>query len=67
VQLSVQDDGRGFGPRQQSSNRGFGIISMNERAERVGAQLTIFSEPGLGTRVVAMFPTRADGSGGVPR
>ena len=67
VQLSVQDDGRGFGPRQQSSNRGFGIISMNERAERVGAQLTIFSEPGLGTRVVAMLPTRADGSGGVPR
>ncbi len=56
VQLSVQDNGRGFDPRARNVDRGFGLISMHERAERIGAQLTVFSEPELGTRLVVAVP-----------
>jgi signal transduction histidine kinase len=56
VVLSVQDNGRGFDPRQRSIDSGFGLISLHERAERVGAQLTVYSEPGLGTRIVVVVP-----------
>ena len=50
VRLSVADDGRGI-PRDQSSS-GFGMTSMQERAERIGASLTIVTAPRCGTEVV---------------
>jgi signal transduction histidine kinase len=49
VRLSVADDGRGIA-RQPSS--GFGLTSMQERAERIGASLTIVTAPRNGTEVV---------------
>jgi signal transduction histidine kinase len=47
--LSVADDGRGI-PRAPST--GFGMTSMQERAERIGASLTIVTAPRRGTEVV---------------
>lgn len=47
--LSVIDDGRGIG-REPTS--GFGMTSMQERAERIGASLTIVTAPRNGTEVV---------------
>ncbi|MGE0863451.1 MAG: sensor histidine kinase [Vicinamibacterales bacterium] len=56
LRLSVADDGRGIasGP----SPTGFGMTSMQERAERIGASLTIVTAPRNGTEVVlAWDPT----------
>jgi signal transduction histidine kinase len=50
LRLSVADDGRGIpGDR---SNAGFGLTSMQERADRIGASLTIVTAPRSGTEVV---------------
>ena len=55
LRLSVADDGRGIA-REPSS--GFGMTSMQERAERIGASLTIVTAPRNGTEVVlAWVPT----------
>jgi signal transduction histidine kinase len=48
--LSIADDGRGI-PRERSSG-GFGMTSMQERADRIGASLTIVTAPRSGTEVV---------------
>jgi signal transduction histidine kinase len=48
--LSVQDDGRGFAAERNQT--GFGMTSMRERAERIGASLTIVTAPRAGTEVV---------------
>ncbi len=50
LRVSVSDDGRGI-PRE-SSGSGFGLTSMQERAERIGASLTIVTAPRSGTEVV---------------
>jgi len=57
VQLSVQDDGRGF---DQESKGGpgeghFGLTSMRERAEQIGGTLSIRSN-GSGTEVIVEVP-----------
>ena len=50
LRLSVADDGRGiFG---EHGSGGFGLTSMQERAERIGASLTIVTAPRAGTEVV---------------
>jgi len=57
LRLSIADDGRGI-PRERSSG-GFGMTSMQERADRIGASLTIVTAPRNGTEVVlAWEPTR---------
>jgi signal transduction histidine kinase len=48
--LSVADDGRGIIRERPTS--GFGMTSMQERAERIGASLTIVTAPRSGTEVV---------------
>lgn len=48
--LSVVDDGRGMSGDVRSS--GFGMTSMRERAERIGASLTFVTAPRSGTEVV---------------
>ncbi len=50
LSLTVTDDGSGFDPATPRPG-GFGLTSMKERAERVGAMLTVRSEPGKGTTV----------------
>jgi signal transduction histidine kinase len=53
--LAVRDDGRGFEP-DQVEGAGFGIRSMRERAQLLGAELRLESKPGYGTRVEIALP-----------
>jgi signal transduction histidine kinase len=48
--LSVGDDGRGIAGDRRAA--GFGMTSMRERAERIGASLTFVTAPRAGTEVV---------------
>ena len=68
LRLSVSDDGRGIAGELRS--RGFGMTSMQERAERIGASLTIVTAPRAGTEVVLAWeppsfsiPVRVDAAG----
>jgi signal transduction histidine kinase len=61
VRLSVADDGRGIARERPES--GFGMTSMQERADKIGASLTIVTAPRNGTEVVlawepASMPTQ---------
>jgi len=51
LKLTIEDDGAGFDPHMPNLNRGFGLISMHERAGRIGGELTILTQPGSGTKV----------------
>ncbi len=60
VDLEVTDDGVGFVPADRpadlASARGLGLRGMRERAELIGAQFTLTSTPGGGTRVHLTAP-----------
>jgi signal transduction histidine kinase len=47
--MGVEDDGAGFDEEQP--RRGFGLITMKDRAEALGGTLQIDSRSGAGTRV----------------
>jgi signal transduction histidine kinase len=49
--LEVADDGQGFDLARIGAKGGLGLISMQERADRIGGQLVIQSAPGEGTSV----------------
>lgn len=49
VSLLVQDDGLGFQEPPDGNTDHFGLPGMRERAQLVGGQLTIDSQPGQGT------------------
>ena len=49
LRLRVADTGRGFDPSEPS--RGFGLVSMRERAQALGARFRVTSRPGEGTEV----------------
>jgi two-component system NarL family sensor kinase len=53
--LRVKDNGQGFGVGSIPASEGFGLLGMSERAERIGAQLTIRSQPGQGTEIVVVI------------
>jgi signal transduction histidine kinase len=48
--LSVADDGRGIAGERREA--GFGMTSMQERADRIGASLTVVTAARSGTEVV---------------
>jgi signal transduction histidine kinase len=50
LRLSVADDGRGIA--KERFGAGFGLTSMQERAERIGGSLTIVTAPRSGTEIV---------------
>ncbi|HEY9659486.1 MAG TPA: PAS domain-containing protein, partial [Allocoleopsis sp.] len=52
--LRVKDNGHGFGVGNIPASEGFGLLGMSERAERIGAQLTIRSQPGQGTEIIVV-------------
>jgi signal transduction histidine kinase len=65
INLEVFDDGQGFNLDQMDKNsqkptgKGLGLISIRERVERVGGQLTVDSIPGQGTRIFTTLPLYA--------
>lgn len=56
IRLTVTDQGAGFAPGKDTDAKSLGLAGMRERAELIGAQLTIFSAPGQGTRVEMAAP-----------
>lgn len=50
LRVSVADDGQGL--TDADCGRGFGMTSMQERADRIGAALTVVTAPDAGTEVV---------------
>jgi signal transduction histidine kinase len=54
VLLEVIDDGAGFDPDQVTG--GYGLRGMRTRVGEAGGTLTVRSEPGAGTRVIATVP-----------
>jgi signal transduction histidine kinase len=60
------DDGYGFNPAASTETRGFGLISMRERAARIGATVTVDSARGRGTVVAVDLSTSFRPSTGPP-
>ncbi|MGA2215727.1 MAG: two-component regulator propeller domain-containing protein [Bryobacteraceae bacterium] len=58
LSLRVADDGQGFEQDEAFSEVGghFGLLGMRERAERLGGELRLRSEPGQGTEVHVTVP-----------
>ncbi len=56
VQLCVCDDGQGFDLTAQRSDNGFGLVSMQERADCINGEFTLRSQPGEGTSVIVTVP-----------
>jgi signal transduction histidine kinase len=56
LHLRVSDDGQGFATDAPSRKEGFGLTGLRERAGLIGAQLTVASQPGSGTRVELAWP-----------
>jgi signal transduction histidine kinase len=52
--LRVKDDGQGFAVVNAPPIGRFRLLGMSERAERIGAQLRIESQPGQGTEVTVI-------------
>ena len=55
VQLTVEDDGKGFDPSKASEGR-HGLTGLSERAGLFGGQLSVESGRGAGTRLAVRVP-----------
>jgi signal transduction histidine kinase len=53
ILISVKDDGCGFDA--DSPTAGYGLMGMQERAEQIGATVTVVTEIGGGTTVIAAW------------
>ncbi|MCP4166733.1 MAG: hypothetical protein GY759_12700 [Chloroflexi bacterium] len=58
IELSIMDDGIGFDPDTKEGEGGLGLVSMKERVEKLGGELTILSTAGEGTQVKACVDLR---------
>ena len=57
LRLTISDDGQGFDLEEAERDRdSWGLLTMRERAESVGAQCRFQSFPGEGTRVSVEVP-----------
>lgn len=66
VSLIIEDNGGGFDVEQASGagEKGFGLISMRDRAALVGGTLAVESNPGAGATVVVRIPAEHVPGGG---
>jgi two-component system nitrate/nitrite sensor histidine kinase NarX len=62
VIIEVRDNGRGFAPEETKPASQYGLRSMRERAESIGADFQIISTPGAGTRIWLRIPIREKAS-----
>lgn len=56
VLIEVRDDGKGFAPEQVDGSLRFGLRGMHERAESIGADFQIASQPRNGTILSLRLP-----------
>jgi signal transduction histidine kinase len=59
IDLTVADVGRGFEEQDAFTHHGLGLISMRERLQLVGGELSVRSKPGAGTTIHARVPLKA--------
>jgi signal transduction histidine kinase len=67
VNLTVRDSGTGFDPERALKGNGLGLISMKERMNLAGGELSIESQPQLGTTIYArvdLSPGKSAGAAG---
>jgi signal transduction histidine kinase len=66
VQIIILDDGQGFDSESIAARQaeGFGLQAMRERAEALGGNLDVISQPGQGTQVVVQVPAQMNGKNG---
>ncbi len=57
--LTIRDEGPGFDPHEvvrRAGRSNWGLMSMRERAELIGARFVVASRPGQGTEVTVKLP-----------
>jgi PAS domain S-box-containing protein len=59
IHLTVRDEGVGFDPEAVVTNRGLGLVSMQERVNLVKGTFSIDSRPERGTTIHARLPLSA--------
>jgi len=63
VELQIYDDGAGFDVAQSPVSGHYGLEMMRERAEAIGARLTVTSQPGQGTQIIVSWQQPAEQEG----
>jgi len=60
TRLRISDDGQGFTPGAltRTDDPHFGVLGMQERAAKIGAELSIFGTPGAGCIVTLTLPNK---------
>ncbi|HLE30448.1 MAG TPA: sensor histidine kinase [Anaerolineales bacterium] len=60
LELTVSDDGTGFDSEhaRQAGRPHFGLSTMRERAEAIGAEFSLDSQPGAGTQITVRMKTQ---------
>lgn len=54
--LTINDNGQGI--QNNAKQGGIGLVSMRERANSIGAQFNIISDPGVGTTIEVTIPLK---------
>lgn len=67
LELVVRDDGAGFDPAATGGGAGFGLTSMRERAEALGASFSLESAPGRGALLTVRWPDSGTNGARHPR
>ncbi|HXQ39580.1 MAG TPA: ATP-binding protein, partial [Anaerolineales bacterium] len=60
IELTVEDFGNGFEEQEAFTRHGLGLISMRERLQLVHGELSVKSQPGVGTTIRACVPLKTD-------
>ncbi len=58
LEISVQDEGKGFDPASPAEGRRNGLGNMRRRAEAIGGRLELQSAPKAGTTVRLVVPLK---------
>ena len=67
ISLEISDRGPGIGPASDRDERPrLGILGARNRVEAYGGSLEIRSEPGVGTKVIAILPIEDEGPPAAP-
>jgi PAS domain S-box-containing protein len=56
INVSIEDDGKGFDPASVQVNKSFGILGMKERVLSLGGNFELLSSPGEGTKIFISLP-----------
>jgi signal transduction histidine kinase len=56
IELTIEDNGKGFDATQINKKKTLGLLGMKERTIMLGGNYIINSEPGKGTAVIVSVP-----------